>query len=89
MEAEAEIKGHSKLPVNQDFVAKFQKKHPGSYKAYTNGKNQVVVRLKLKLITIWKYLGSPRRESIWPQQKQAEIEVYDVNSCDPLYIPGI
>jgi general stress protein 26 len=89
IEAEAEIRGHSSLPANQDFVEKFKKKHPGSYKAYTNGKNQVVVRLKLKLITIWKYLGGPRREFIWPEQKKAEIEIYDVNSMDPLNIPGI
>ena len=89
IEAEAEIRGHSTLSGNQDFVVKYKKKHPGSYKAYTNGKNQVVVGLKIKLITIWKYLGSPRREFIWPEQKKAEIEIYDVNFVDPLYIPGI
>ncbi|MBN1797113.1 MAG: pyridoxamine 5'-phosphate oxidase family protein [Spirochaetales bacterium] len=89
LEAEAEIRGHSSLPVNRDFVEKYKKKHPGSHKAYTKGRHQAVVRLELKLITIWKYLGGPRREFIWPQQKKAEVEVYDVNSNGPLYIPEI
>jgi general stress protein 26 len=89
MEAEAEIRGHSSLPVNQDFVKKFKRAHLGSYRMYTGGKHQVVVRLKIKLITVWKYLGGPRREFIFPEEKRAEMEVYDVNSDRPLYIPEI
>ncbi len=89
MEAEAEIRGHSSLPVNHDFVAKFKQEHPGSYEAYTEGKHQVVIRLIIKLITLWKYLdGSPYREFVFPEQQRAERERYDVNSNGPLYIPG-
>ena len=88
MEAEAEILGHSSLPVNRDFVGKFKIKHPGSYTSFTHGKHQVIVRLTIQLITNWKYHdGKPQREFIWPQQKRAEREVYDVNSSEPLYIP--
>jgi general stress protein 26 len=89
LEAEAEIRGHSRLSENQNFVAEYKKKHPGSYKSYTKGKYQVIVKLELKLITIWKYLGGPCREFIWPQKKKAEREVYDVNSSGPLYIPEV
>jgi general stress protein 26 len=89
IEAEAEIRGHAGLHVNQDFVERFKKIHPGSYKAYTQGINQVVVRLRIKLITIWRYSGGPCREFIWPQLKKAGKEVYNVNSSGPLYIQGI
>ncbi|MBN2535638.1 MAG: pyridoxamine 5'-phosphate oxidase family protein [Spirochaetales bacterium] len=89
IEAEAEILGHSSLPVNRDFVQKYKIEHPGSYKAYTQGINQVIIRLKMTLIVIWKYLdGKPYREFIWPEQKKAEREEYDVNSAGPLFTPS-
>jgi general stress protein 26 len=89
MEAEAEIRGHSSLPVNREFVEKYKQEHPGSYEAYTKSRHQVVVRLVPKLITLWRYLdGSPYREFIYPERQSAEREVYDVNSNGPLYIPG-
>jgi general stress protein 26 len=90
IEAEAELRGHSSLPGNRDFVEKYKREHPGSYKAYTNGKHQVVVRLILKLIIIWRYVGgSPQRQFIRPEQKSAEIKIYDADSSSPPYIPEI
>jgi general stress protein 26 len=88
IEGEAEIMGHASLPVNREFVNKYKIEHPGSYKLYTNGESQIVVRIHPSLIIIWKYKeGIAFREFLWPWLRKAEREDYDVNSDGSVFNP--
>ena len=86
IEAEAEIKGGTELPENRSFLKKFAAEHPGSYSMYSHGRNQIVVRLIIKNITVWKYKENVVfREFLRPAERWAAREVYDMNSDEDLF----
>jgi uncharacterized pyridoxamine 5'-phosphate oxidase family protein len=78
IEGAANIKGHPLSDENKEFTNKFIEEHEGSFKNYSHMKNEAVVEVELKLITLWKYIdGKPLREFIDFQNQKSFTQYYD------------
>ncbi|MBN2353052.1 MAG: pyridoxamine 5'-phosphate oxidase family protein [Spirochaetales bacterium] len=71
LEGKAEILGHpSDEPA---FMARYEARHPASFKRYSSLDEERVVRVSPRLITLWKYIeGKPCREILDPASMKAE-----------------
>ena len=63
IEGEAEILGHPLAEANRAFRELYREKHPSSYERYSHREDEVVIRVRPILCTLWKYVdGRPGRE---------------------------
>jgi len=77
IEGTAHIIGHPFDAKNKVFLELFEKKHYMSYKLYSNLKDEVVIQIDCKKITLWKYSsGKPHRFYLYIDEKKAERENY-------------
>lgn len=77
IEGTAKIKGHPLDEVNQRFVELYRKCHEGSFLRYSHLKNQVVIEIEPKLITLWKYIDSePFRDYLYVDSLKVVREHY-------------
>ena len=77
IEGIAHIIGHPFDEDNKNFLELFKKKHYISYKLYSKLKDEVVIKVDCKKITLWNYSsGKPFRYYLYEDQKKAEREHY-------------
>ncbi|HRX15881.1 MAG TPA: pyridoxamine 5'-phosphate oxidase family protein [Spirochaetota bacterium] len=79
IEGRVEKTGHSLDPENKFFCDEFELHHPGSYKAYTLSRDEVIYRVIAEQITLWRYdKGQSYRDFIDVQNRLAVREYYVV-----------
>ena len=77
IEGTAEIVGHPYDEENKNFLELFKKKHYMSYKLYSKLKDEVVIKIDSKKITLWKYSsGKSFRYYLYIDEKKAERKYY-------------
>lgn len=69
--------GHPADQGNEFFYTEYQRTFPSSFERYKNLKDQVLIKIKLKKMTIWKYINSiPHRDFIDLENQTAFREEY-------------
>lgn len=77
IEGPAELNGHPSEHRNSEFCNLYKKKHPHSFEKYTGMKNEIVVKVKPSLFTLWKYIdGKPCRDYLNVLEMRAYREFY-------------
>jgi len=77
MEGSAEIKGSWQEFNCPAVLTLYQASHQGSFDTYGNMPGEVVIEVKLSLVTLWKYAGrKPYREFLYVTDKKAVRENY-------------
>lgn len=77
IEGEAEILGHPLAEANRAFRELYREKHPSSYERYSHREDEVVIRVRPILCTLWKYVdGRPGREFLDLEAGRAFSEDY-------------
>lgn len=63
IEGIAELQGHPSDSENSEFCRLYKQKHPHSFEMYAVMKDEIVIRVKPSLVTLWKYVdGKPCRD---------------------------
>jgi len=79
IEGTAKVKGHPLDKNNKEFRELFKKEHLGSFEKYSNMKDEVVIEVEPKLVTLWKYEGpQPLRDFLYVLNRKAKREYYDI-----------
>jgi general stress protein 26 len=77
IEGVAEILGHPK--DEKLFSSLYKEKHPSSYKKYSHLESEVVIKVKIKRIQIWKYIDNDPYIIIYDVEKNLiNKEKYDI-----------
>ena len=80
IEGIAEIIGHPYDENNKEFLELFKNKHYMSYRMYSKLKDEVVIKVDCKKITIWKSSDEKTyRYYLHVEEKKAEREHYSPN----------
>jgi general stress protein 26 len=78
IEGIAKIKGHPLDEANKEFLELFKRDHRGSFERYSRIKNEIVIEVEPRLITLWKYEDArPIRDFLLVQEAKASREFYD------------
>jgi nitroimidazol reductase NimA-like FMN-containing flavoprotein (pyridoxamine 5'-phosphate oxidase superfamily) len=79
IEGTAELLRHPSEPENADFCSIYRQKHPHSFEMYAYIKDEIVVKVKPSLITLWKYInGKPCRDYLDVLRAKAYRVFYEV-----------
>ena len=77
IEGITELQGHPSDSKNVDFCSLYKQKHPHSFEMYAGMKDEIVVKVKPSLITLWKYIdGRPCRDYLNLNEDIAYKEYY-------------
>lgn len=79
IEGIAELRGHPSDSTNADFCSFYKQKHLHSFEMYAVMKNEIVIKVKPSLITLWKYIdGKPSRDYLNLNENIAYREYYEL-----------
>lgn len=77
VEGLAELRGHPFDSENAEFCSLYKKKHPHSFDMYAAIKDEIVIKVKPSLVTLWKYIdGRPCRDYLNLNESIAYREYY-------------
>jgi general stress protein 26 len=78
IEGRANIKKHPFEEENTKFLELFKKNYKASFNTYSHMKNEVVIEVEPKKITLWKYIDNkPYRDILYIDKDEAIREFYD------------
>jgi general stress protein 26 len=79
IEGIAKLQGHPFDSENADFCSLYKQKHPHSFEMYAAMKDEIVIKVKPSLFTLWKYIdGKPCRDYLNLNENIAYREYYDM-----------
>ncbi|MGQ9779143.1 MAG: pyridoxamine 5'-phosphate oxidase family protein [Bacillota bacterium] len=77
IEGVAEVLGHPLAEANREFCRLYRERHPSAYERYSSRPDEVVIRVRPILCTLWKYVdGRPCRELLDLEAERAFREYY-------------
>ncbi len=78
IEGIAGVRGHPLDDNDKEFIELFKKEHDGSFEKYSHLRDEVVIEVEPKLVTLWKYEGlNPLRDFLYVSEGNASREYFD------------
>lgn len=85
IEGIAEFGSHPSAPGNTEFSRLYKQKHPHSFERYSSLEDEIVIKVKPTLATLWKYVnGKPCRDYLRLDENAAYREYYEPENVEEI-----